>query len=239
VAIIAAYISGSSVKVAESQNVAADQQQLVSITIAIEQAFSGQRLAEEQAGANLTGTAKSAAIADADLAIVTETAADAEAAATIINHLHGNGVAGIEYVTVARALANYGNTPLAITYFNDAINASLNDVPVRADALRYEAGLYYSLGQSALGHQDLISAAQVYNGQLEINKGLKGNSIAQAYLVDAGYQITIGGCRVAASDLLDAEHSLTPLGVGGANLTVQTLTSADVTAYHKRCNAPS
>jgi hypothetical protein len=234
-AIIAAYIAGSSVKVAESQNVAADQQQLVGITIAIEQAFSGQQSSEDQAGANLTGTAKSAAIANADLAIVSETAADAEAAAVIISDLHGNGVEGIEYVTVARALANYGNTSLAITYFNDAVNASLDDVPVRADALRNEAGLYYALGQGALGHQDFISAALIYNGHLEISKSLTDNSIAQAYLLDAADQIAIGGCRVAATDLLDAKRGLAPLGTNGANLSVQTLTSEDDTAYDKKC----
>ena len=114
-AIIAAFISSSSVNVAKAQNIAAEQQQLVTITIAIEQAFSGQHAAEDQAAGNLTGTARSAAVAEADQEIVAETTADAQAAAVLVDDLNGDGVAGIEYVTVARALANYGDTALAIT----------------------------------------------------------------------------------------------------------------------------
>jgi hypothetical protein len=53
-AIIATLISASSVNVAKAQNIAAEQQQLVTITIAIEQ---------DQAAGNRTGTARSAAVA--------------------------------------------------------------------------------------------------------------------------------------------------------------------------------
>jgi hypothetical protein len=172
-----------------------------------------------------------------DITVATETAADAEAGAVIISDLHGNGVAGIEYVTVARALANYGNTALAITYFKDAVNVSLDNVAVRADALRYEGGLYYSFGEDALGHQDFMTAAQIYTGHLELTRSYIDNSIAQAYLLDAGEQILAGGCRTAATDMADASRALTPLGADGANLINQTLTSADDAAYSKKCSA--
>jgi hypothetical protein len=62
--------------VAKAQNIAAEQQQLVTITIAIERAFNGQQAAEDQAAGNRTGTARSAAVAQADLEIVAETTAD-------------------------------------------------------------------------------------------------------------------------------------------------------------------
>jgi hypothetical protein len=236
-AIIAAFISASSVNVAKAQNIAAEQQQLVSITIAIEQAFSGQQAAEDQAAGKLTGTARSAAVADADLAIVAETTADAQAAAVLISNLDGDGVAGIEYITVARGLANYGDTAMAITYYKDAVNASLYDVPTRADALRYEGGLYYALGQDAIGHQDMMSAAQVYGGHPELSKGLIDNSIAQAYLVDAEYQIQANGCHTAATDIANGKRALAPLGTNGPQLTIQALEGEDATAYSNKCRS--
>jgi flagellar basal body-associated protein FliL len=236
-AIVAAFISASSVNVAKAQNIAAEQQQLVTITIAIEQAFAGQQAAEDQAAGNRTGTARSAAVANADLAIIAETTADAQAAAVLISNLHGAGVAGIEYVTVARALANYGETALAITYYKDAVIASPHDVPTRADALRFEAGLYYSLGQAAIGHQDMIAAAKAYGGNPELSKSLIDNSIAQAYLLDAGYQIRANGCRTAATDMVNGVRAVTPLGTNGAQLTIQALESEDTTAYQSKCRS--
>jgi hypothetical protein len=236
-AIIAAYISASSVNVAKAQNIAAEQEQLVTITVAIEQAFFGQQAAEEQAAGNLRGEARSYAVANADLSIVAETEADAQAAAVLISNLHGAGVAGIEYITVARALANYGDTALAITYYKDAVNASLYDVPTRADALRFEGALYYSLGQYAMGHQDLMSAAQAFGGHPELSKNLIDNSIAQAYLGDAEYQIQAMGCRVAATDIANAKRAVAPLGTNGTQLTNQVLESEDAAAYRSKCGS--
>lgn len=237
-AVIAAYVSASSVNVAKAQNIAAEQQQLVSITISIEQAFGGEGAAENQAAVGLTGTAKSTAVSEVDQNVVAETAAYAQAAAVLINNLHGNGVAGIEYVEVARALANYGDTALAISYYKDAVNASLFDVPTRADALRFEASLYYALGQRSMGHQDMIAAATIYGGHLELSQNLTDSSIAQAYLEDAGYQIIDGDCQVAVTDMTDAQHAVTPLGgISGSNLGDQALAGADVAAYKKKCVA--
>jgi hypothetical protein len=236
-AIVAAIISASSVNVAKAQNIAAEQQQLVTITVAIEQDFTGQQAAEEQAAGDLTGAARSAAMANADLAIVAETEADAQAAAVLIGNLHGDGVAGIEYITVARALANYGDTALAIIYYKDAVNASLYDVPTRADALRFEGALYYSLGQDASGHRDMMSAAQAYGGHPELTKNLIDNSIAQAYLADANYQIYAMGCRTAATDIANAKRAVAPLGTNGAQLDIQALESEDAVAYSSKCGS--
>ena len=220
---------------AKAQNIAAEQQQLVTITVAIEQAFSGQQAAEDQAAGNKTGTARSAAVAEADLEIVAETTADAQAAAVLINNLHGEGVAGIEYITVARALANYGDTALAIAYFKDAVKVSPHDVATRVDALRFEAGLYYSLGQNAIGHRDMLAAARAYDGHPALSKALIYNSIAQAYLGDAGYQILANGCQTAAIDMANAERAVAQFGTNGANLTVQTLENEDKAAYRSKC----
>jgi len=238
-AVIAAFISSSSVNVAKAQNTAAEQQQLVAITIAIEQAFSGERAAEDEAAGNQTGVARSTVVAQVDQAVVAETTADAQAAAVLINDLHGQGVAGIEYITVARALANYGDTALAITYYQDAVAASRHDVPTRANALRFEASLYYSLGQDAIGHQDMIAAARVYGGHPELTKSLIYNSIAQAYLGDAGYQILANGCQTAATDMANAKRAIAQFGTNGANLTDQALENEDATAFRSKCSSTS
>ncbi len=136
VAIIAAIISGEQVNVAEQQNMAAEQQQLVTITTSIAAQFAGEQAAENQAAGNLTGTARSVANSGADMGIAAQLTADAEAAAVLITNLPGNGVAGIEYIQVARALVAGGDTATAITYYEDAVNAPPHNVPTRADALR-------------------------------------------------------------------------------------------------------
>ena len=220
--------------VAEQQNMAAEQQQLVTITTSIAAQLAGEQTAENQAAGNLTGTARSIAISNAGMGITAQLTADGEAAAVLINNLHGNGVAGIEYIQVARALADGDDTAGAITYYEDAVNAPPHNVPTRADALRNEAALLYSLGQSATAHQDMMRAVRIYSGPLELTKSDIDNAVAQAYLGDAGYQIEIS-CRVAAADMADAQHAVAPLGTNGANAAIQALTGTDETVYQKRC----
>lgn len=181
VAIIAAIISGEQVDVAEQQNMAAEQQQLVTITTSIAAQLAGEQTAENQAAGNLTGTARSIAISNAGM----------------------------------------GNAPP-------------HNVPTRADALRNEAALLYSLGQSATAHQDMMRAVRIYSGPLELTKSDIDNAVAQAYLGDAGYQIEIS-CRVAAADMADAQHAVAPLGTNGANAAIQALTGTDEAVYQKRC----
>ncbi len=41
----------------------------------------------------------------------------------LIGDLHGAGVAGIEYIQVARALDGASDTSLALVYYNDAVSA--------------------------------------------------------------------------------------------------------------------
>jgi flagellar basal body-associated protein FliL len=234
-AIIAAAVSALSVNVAKEQNVAAEQQQLVSITTFIAQQYAGQESAENQAAGDLTGNARTVAISDADLDIAVELNADAQAAAVVITGLHGDGVAGIEYIEVARALDSASDTSLSLIYYNDAVNAPPHDVPTRANALRQEAAIYYSLGQNVIAHQDMIQAAKVFSsGHLELTRSYIDNSIAQAYLGDAGYQTQIN-CQNAAIDMRDAENAIAPLGTNGANVTIQALEGIDLAAYQKKC----
>ena len=149
--------------VAKEQNIAAEQQQLVTITTFIAGQFAAEQTTENQAAGNLTGAARSIAISNAVTGITAELTADAQAAAVLITNLHGDGVAGIEYIEVARALADGSDTAQAITYYNDAVSAPPHDVPTRSDALRNEAALLYALGQNAAGHQDMMLAARVFH----------------------------------------------------------------------------
>jgi tetratricopeptide (TPR) repeat protein len=234
-AIIAAVISEASVNVAKAQNNVAEQQQLVTITTNIEEQFTDEQTTENQAAGNLTGTARSIAVANAALGLTAELTAEAQAGAVLVTNLHGNGVAGIEYVELGRALANYGDTAQAITYYSDAVEASPSDVPTRADALRFEAALFYSLGQNTIGHRDMMQAAKIYGGHPELTRSLIDNSIAQAYLEDAGYQTPIDGCHVAGTDLADAQHAIAPLGTNGVDTAVQALVGTVSSAYQGKC----
>jgi tetratricopeptide (TPR) repeat protein len=234
-AIVAAGVSAFQVSVASQQNAVAEQEQLVSLTASIAQQLAQQQTTVTQAAGNLTGAARAAAESNATLGLVATLTVEGQAAAVLINSLHGDGVAGIEYVQVARALASSGDTGQAITFYKDAVDAPPHDVVTRANALRNEAALYYGLGQNVIAHQDMIRAATIYRGHVELTKSLIDNSIAQAYLGDAEFQLLIKGCHIAAADLAAALHAVAPLGPGGSSTTVQALQAAATVSYQSKC----
>jgi len=215
-AIIAAWISAGQVRIAAAQNIAAEQEQLVTLTTTIAQQLaqeqaSGNQSAASQGQATLLGPLDVEAEPNASPVVVAELTADGQAAAVLISSLHGNGVAGIEYVEVANALAAGGDMAQALTFYNDAVNAPPGDAVTRATALREEAGVYYLLGRNATGHQDMLEAAKVFTGHVVLAQSLIERSIAQAYLADSGYQILIKGCQVAVADIRGAENALEEL----------------------------
>ena len=163
--------------------------------------------------------------------VVAELTADGQAAAVLINSLHGTGVAGIEYVEVANALAAGGDMAQAITFYDDAVNAPPGDVVTRANALRNEAAIYYSLGQNATAHQDMMDAARLFTGHVVLAQSLIERSIAQAYLADTYYQILIKGCRVAIADVRAAAQALAGLGLNSpSDASLVALAAQDITA---------
>ncbi|HWT49309.1 MAG TPA: DUF4189 domain-containing protein [Mycobacterium sp.] len=235
-AVVAAGISARQVNVAAAQNTVAEQVQLVTLTTTI-----AQQLAQEQASGNqsaasqglttLLGPLEIQAEPNASPVVVAELTADGEAAAVLIGSLHGTGVAGIEYVEVANALAAGGDMAQAITFYNDAVNAPPGDVVTRANALRNEAAVYYSLGQNATGHQDMMATARLFAGHVELAQSLIERSIAQAYLADTYYQILIKGCQVAVADVKGAIQALGELGLNSPNdASLIALTTRDITA---------
>jgi D-serine deaminase-like pyridoxal phosphate-dependent protein len=105
-AIVAAGVSAFQVSIASQQNAVAEQEQLVSLTASIAQQLAQQQTTVTQAAGNLTGAARTAAESNATLGLVATLTVEGQAAAVLINSLHGDGVAGIEYVQVATEPVN-------------------------------------------------------------------------------------------------------------------------------------
>jgi tetratricopeptide (TPR) repeat protein len=234
-AVVAASISAFQVSVTRQQNIVSEQQQLVALTAAMAQTLAQEQTAITQAEGNLTGVARTEAASNVETGTVALLEVDGEAAAVLISELHGFGVAGIEYVQVARALDAAGHTAQAITFYDDAISAPPHDVVTIGLALRNQGALYYSIGQNAAGHRDFLKAVSLYRGHVLMTSYLRDNTIAQAYLADAENQLSNNGCRVAAADMLAAFRALHPLGSGGMSFPNQTLTADDTTAFKLKC----
>jgi len=243
-AIVAAGISFNQVNLAAQQNTVAEQEQLVTLTTTITN-----QLAETQPSSAPSATASSAPSsanlaqvtgeANAEQGVVAGLAADGQAAAVLINSLHGNGVAGIEYVQIARALEAGGEVDPAITFYKDAITVSPGDVVTRGDALRYMAALYYLLGKNVIGHQDMVKAARIFSGHVVLTHLLIEESIAEAYLGDAYFQLLIDGCHVAITDLQAALLAVQAAGPKSntADPTLFALADQDAAAAHAKCIA--
>ena len=238
-AIIAAAISFNQVNVAGEQNTVTEQTQLVALTTTITS-----QLAQAQASGNQSGNQSAASNltqvtgeANAVQGVVAELSAEGQAAAVLIKSLHGNGVAGIEYVQAARALQTGGEEAQAITFYKDAIAVSRADVGTRGDAWRFMASLYYSLGQNVTGHRDMMTAARIFMGRVELTHSLIEESIAQAYLGDAYYQLLNDSCHVAITDLEAALRAVDASGLksSSADPTLFALADQDTAAAHTKC----
>lgn len=236
-AVVAAAISANQVNVAAAQNTVAEQEQLVTLTTTIAQQLaqgqaSGNQSAANQGLATLLGPlVQEQGESNVSQVAIAELTADGQAAAVLIDNLHGAGVAGIEYVEVANALVESGDMTQAITFYDDAVSAPPGDVVTRANALRNEAGVYYSLGQNVIAHQDMMEAAKLFAGHVELTQSLIERSIAQAYLADSYYQILIRGCQVALADVQGAAAALGELSSNSSDdATLVALATQDVNA---------
>lgn len=239
-AVFAAGYTFLNAHVASEQNIAAEQQQLLTITTSIAAQIANQQSTITQAAGSLTGAARTDAIDTASVGIGNQLTADGEAAQVLIAKLRGNGVAGVEYVQVGKALANYGgDTTDAIDDFEAAVNAPPHAPDTQANALRNEGTLRYTLGEYAAAHQDMMRSISMYAGNPQLTQEDIRNSIALSYLIDAEYQIPPppGGCHTAAVDLQDAKQELAPLGSGGEDLENAELITSDMSAYRPKCIA--
>jgi hypothetical protein len=240
-ALVAAGYAGYSVHVASQANLASEQQQLLTLTTNIGEQFAGEQAALNKAAAGLTGAQRTQALADENTGLAGQITAEGEAAQVLIGTLHGNGVADIEYIEVARALADAGDTGAALNYYQDAVTAPPHDVVTIASALRNAGGLEFSLGHIRTGHQDMMRAVAVFRGhQGSISKYNLANDMAQGYYADADYQYTDTppGCAAANADMADAQRLLAPVGgIAGAQSPVIDLYEGSLLEARKHCPA--
>jgi tetratricopeptide (TPR) repeat protein len=238
-AVVAAVYTFWSAHVASEQNIAAEQQQLLTITTSIAGQIADEQSTLTQAAGALTGTARKNAINNASIGVDNQLTADGEAAQVLITKLGGNGVAGVEYVQVGKALVDGGDIADAIDDFEDAVNAPPHASDTEANALRNEGMLRYSLSQNAAAHQDYMRAVSVYADHPQLTQGDIRNSIALSYAGDAAYQIPLGtgGCHTASVDLQDARQEIAPLVAGGETSQNAGTISSDEAAYQSKCIA--
>lgn len=234
-AIAAAAYAGWNAHVASQENIVAEQQQLLTLTVSIAQQFADQQQTVSQAEGQLTGTARSSAQSSAQVGITNQLGADGEAAAVLIGDLRGNGVAGVEYVQAAKALVVAGDISEALAFYQDALAAPPHAPDTLANALRGEGSVYYGLGRPTLGRQYMMRAVRVYAGHPELTASDIENSVAQSYLYDAEYQLGRKNCTIAENDLRAALPELTRLGASGEDAPVSELVGVDTPALKQIC----
>jgi hypothetical protein len=225
----AAIYAHGQIAAADEQKVVAQQQELLTLVVDIEQ----EPAAEQRATAPLKGTP----LLDTQVQFQDELTSYAQAAQLIIGNLASQEVSGFEYVQVGKALAASGSNFQALKYFQRAAAAHGATPDTRAAALRNEAGVRYSLHVTGLAHQENIQAVQVFAHYPDLTRTDADNNMAQSYLDDASSEIAAGNCQLALADQQGAARVLGTLP--DRNRTEATvnrvLTSDDAASYQKRC----
>jgi tetratricopeptide (TPR) repeat protein len=237
-ALVAAGYAGWSVHVASQANIASEQQQLLTLSTNIAEQFANQQTTFNQAVAGLTGSARAAALATADAGFAAQISAEGETAQVLITKLRGDGVAGIEYIQVGKALSDAGDIADALAYFQAAVTAPPHAAVTITSAWRNAGNLEYILGHAAAGHKDVMSAVEVFNGYNPyISKFDRANDVAQSYYYDAKQQLTtINGCAVAKTDMTAGNHVLAAAGgIDRAKSVVTSLYNDDQSLYEIHC----
>jgi outer membrane murein-binding lipoprotein Lpp len=227
-------VGRSQVNAANTQNIETQQEELATLAAQIGGLFEQEQTGTNQATGALTRPpAQSAAEASTLNAAIAQLTVDGQAGGALIHSLHNKGIVGIEDIEIARALAYAGDNSDAVVYYKDAVNAIPHSPTTSGTALQYMAVIYYTNRQFSVAHRQLTLAAKVFKGQRLEPPDYVVNNVAEAYLVDASYQVTVS-CRVAFADL-----QLTHQALGGyqPNTVVGTLLAQDASAYDSKCKA--
>lgn len=225
----AALYAHGQIAAADEQKVVAQQQELLTLAVDIEQ----EPTAKERATAPLKGTL----LLNTQVQFQDELTSYAQTAQLIIGNLANGEVSSFEYVQVAKALAATGNNFAALKYFQRAAAAHGATPDTRAAALRNEAGVRYSLRETGLAHQENIQAVQVFAHYPDLTRTDAGNNMAQSYLDDASSEIAAANCPIALADRQAAARVLGTLpDRKRTEATVNhVLTSDDAASYRKHC----
>ena len=228
--VFTAWYAHGQIQAADQQKVVAQQQELLTLVVDIEQ----EPAAEQRATTPLHGTL----LLNTQVQFQDELTSYAEAAQLIIGNLaKGAAVSSFEYVQVGKALAATGSNYAALTYFQRAVAAHGATPDTRAAALRNEAGVRYSLSEAGLAHRENMQAVQVFAHFPDLTRPDADNNTAQSYLVDASSEIAVGNCSIAQADRQAAAQVLRTLpDRSRTEATVnRVLTSDDTISYRKHC----
>jgi len=228
----AARYAHGAIVAADAQKVVAQQQELLTLVVDIEQ----EPAAEERATAPLTGTL----LLNTQVQFADELTSYAEAAQLITNLAKDTGdeVTSFEYVQVGKALADSGNDGQALRYFQRALAATSATPATRAAALRNEAYVRDQLGQIGRTHQEDMQAIRVFTGFPDETASAEANNLALTYNDDAADEVAARNCQLAHADLHDVRRLF---GRGrlaphrAETRSNSTMTVSDQANYQKRC----
>jgi predicted nucleic acid-binding protein len=225
-----AHYSSTQNTLTKQGQVAAERDRLLDITASIAQQLAREQGATGTAGATTSHTAVAATTEN--IAIL---AVEAEASKPLIADLQGiHGVTAYEYIQVAQALEISGDRAGAFLMYKYALTSSYSNAVERSTALRYLGVFYYKLAKPTIGHQYLMRAAEAFKFAFLADPYYTANSIAQAYLLDAYYQLTISkGCSTARDDMSAARRAM---GFYGRTSVVQSYENAVKEAFQTRCS---
>jgi hypothetical protein len=226
----AALYAHGQIAAADEQKVAAQQQELLTLVVDIEQ----EPAAEERATAPLHGTR----LLNTQVQFADELTSYAEAAQLIIGSLARGEVTSFELVQVGKALSDSGNDALALRYFHRALAAQSATPDTRAAALRNEAYVRAQLGEIGRAHDEDMQAVRVFTGFPEETRSFEANNLALTYNDDAADELAARNCQLAHADLhnvrlLFGRGHLAPRRV--EETSDSSMTSADQASYEKVC----
>jgi len=227
---LAARYAHGAIVAADAQKVVAQQQELLTLVVDIEQ--------EPAAAARATAPLRGTRLLNTQVQFADELTSYAEAAQLIIANLPRDQVTSFEYVQVGKALADSGNDGQALRYFQRALAATSATPATRAAALRNEAYLRAQLGQIGRTHQEDMQAVRVFQGSRDETPSAEANNLALTYNDDAADELAARNCQLAHADLHDVR-----LLFGRGRLAPHrdetrqnyAQTSSDQARYQKRC----
>ena len=183
-------------RVAKEQNIVAEQQELVTFVgyIAQDPATIAQ---ESQTISN------ESALSTAQGGVTTAELVDSEEAATLINLLGAEYVTSTEYYETAVGLQAGQSYDQALSFLERAA-ALPSDPRTHASALRFEAQIYYQLGQVSEAEKADALAEQAYSRAPDVTLASQRSNVAFTELFDAFYQASIS-CATSQAEVGDAQ----------------------------------
>jgi len=196
IALISAGISLYQANLARDQNIVAEQQELVTLVGDIAQ--DPATIAQESQMISNAG-----ALSSAQGGVTTTELVDSEEAAALINTLHGEGVTATEYWETAVGLQSGQSYAQALSFLKRAV-ALPSDPRTHASALRFEAQIYYQLGQGSEAEQADMLAEQAYHHVPDVTLASQRSNLAYTELFDAFYQASLS-CATSQAEVSAAQ----------------------------------